>query len=100
MDHVTIKRLLEEASGEDCTPHRRNEIACMLGEATAAMTDKGYYDIDIPESGIYALINKLYYVTLQNRPEVLPTLFPVFVLACGDRDDHLIMADIDWSFEY
>lgn len=92
-----IKDLLAEAANPKCAPHRRNEIQCELGHATAAMRPNGVYDIDSREAGILVVIEHLYVDTLQNRPEILPALFPVFALACGDRDNGLIVTDIDWK---
>jgi len=92
-----LKGLLEEAARRDCSWKRRNEIQCLLGAASAAMGADGVYEIDNPEAGMHLVLGKLYTDTIQNRRELLPSLFPVFAVICGDREEGFICADVDWS---
>ncbi len=96
MDQRQIKRLLEEAAKPDCQSQRLNEIQCALGAATAAMGKDGVYKIEGREAGIHLVLNDLFVSTLEYEPELLPSLFPVFALLCGDRDSSLL-ADINWT---
>ena len=90
MKQEQIKRLLEEAAqSEDW--QRRNQIHCELADAVYS-DDK---DDDRGE-GIKVLLDSLYLSTIQNRPDRLPKLLPVFVLMCGDRDGTII-GEIDWK---
>ena len=97
MDQKQILSLLQEAASDDCTSRRANEIQCELEHATAAMTEKGYYAIDIPASGIQIVLAHLYLNTYQENRALLPTLFPAFAIMCGNRDKNSLLADIDWS---
>jgi len=54
-------------------------------------------DFEGREDGLVGLLGQIYYSTLQNRPELLPTLFPVFAIICGDREKGSIIADVDWT---
>ncbi|MFA6322034.1 MAG: hypothetical protein WCX71_00985 [Candidatus Buchananbacteria bacterium] len=97
MKQEEIKALLEEAAKPTCSSVRRNDIHCRLSEASAAMGENGVYEVDNPEAGLIVLLDRLFISTLKNRPELLPTLFPAFAVICGDRDEDLIIAQIDWS---
>ena len=97
MNQRELKVLLEEAAKPECTPRRRNSIQCLLGEASAAMGKDGVYTINGREAGMHLVLNALYVDTLNNRPELLPSLFPIFAIICGDREEGFICAHIDWS---
>jgi len=50
------------------------------------------------EEGMRLIASKLIHNMHKYRPDLLPTLFPVFAMMCGDRgDDDLVVADINWS---
>lgn len=97
MDQRELKALLEEAAKPDCSWQRRNQIQCRLGEATAAMGKNGVYKTEGREAGLLLLLEALYVTTVQNRPELLPSLFPTFAIICGDRDAKSLVAEVDWS---
>jgi len=97
MNQRELKALLEEAAAPNCSPQRRNQIQCLLGEATAAMGEDGVYKIKGRAAGLHLLLDALYVETVQHRPELLPALFPAFAIICGDRKDGHIIAKVDWS---
>jgi hypothetical protein len=97
MKQQVLKALLEEAANDNCSPQRRNEIQCELDEATAAMGEEGVYKITGREAGLSLVLDALYVHTIQNRPELLPSFFPTFAIICGDRDEGMLIADVDWS---
>ncbi|MCR4328790.1 MAG: hypothetical protein NUV53_04785 [Patescibacteria group bacterium] len=98
MNQKELKLLLQEAASPDCPWQRRNEIQCKLGEASPAMRADGVYEIDGREAGMHLVLNQLYVDTIQNRPDLLPSLFPAFAVICGDREEGIICADVDWLF--
>lgn len=97
MEQRELKALLDEAANPKCSWQRRNEIQCKLGEATAAMGKDGVYELEGREAGLHLLLEALYVSTIQNRPELLPTLFPTFAIICGDREEGILIADVDWA---
>lgn len=97
MNQKEMKTLLQEAASPDCSWRRRNEIQCKLGKASPAMQADGVYKIKGREAGMHLVLDKLYVDTIQNRPELLPLLFPAFAVICGDRQEGIICADVDWS---
>ena len=97
MDQRELKALLDEAAKPSCSWQRQNEIQCRLGEASPAMGVDGVRKIEGPVEGMQIVLDHLYTDTIQNRPDLLPALFPVFALICGDREDRTICADVDWS---
>lgn len=44
-----------------------------------------------------SILVHLFLETLENRPERMVELFPVFACLCGDPTDNLWICDIDWS---
>ena len=89
MKQQEVIALLQEAGHLDCTSQRRNEIRGLL---TSAMKN-------VPNSvGDYvAMGDYLFQQTADNRPDILPSLFPVFALICGDREyESHMMCEIDW----
>ncbi len=97
MDQNVLKALLEEAAQSNCTWERRNAIQCLLGEASVALGEDGAFESEGREAGMQLVLDKLYVDVIDHRPEVLPALFPVFALLCGDRKEGLMCADVDWS---
>jgi len=97
MNQKELKALLQEAADPNCSWQRRNEIQCKLGQASPAMGADGVYEIEGREAGMHLVLDKLYVDTIQHRPELLPSLFPVFAVICGDRKEGIICADVDWS---
>jgi len=92
-----IKELLKEAATNTWGWRRMNDIHCELADATAATGEDGVVDIDGPQAGLRLVVDALFVSTAQNRPEALPGLLPVFSLLCGDREEGILLADIDWS---
>lgn len=98
MKQRELKALLEEAAKPDCTWQRRTQIQYRLGKATGAIGNDGIYETEgQKEAGFKLLLNALYVTTVQNRPELLPTLFPTFAVICGDCEEGVLIADVDWS---
>ena len=91
MNQRDLMTLLKEAMKSECSSQRRCEIQCSLCNAI------GEYVNDPKRSVIRTLLELLYTDTLQNRPELLPTLFPFFAIVCGDHEEKYIFADVDWS---
>lgn len=97
MNQKELRDLLKEAASSDCSWERRNEIQCKLGKASPAMKADGVYKINGQKAGMHLVLEKLYVDTIRNRPELLPSLFPAFAVICGDRQEGIICADVDWS---
>jgi len=97
MKQKEIKKLLEEASGPQCTKRRRDKIQAMFMNATAfRLKDCTYENIE-SVAGIEFAMCLIYKEALSNNPEVLPSFFPLFAIACGDRKNGEVAADVDWS---
>jgi hypothetical protein len=92
MNQLEIKVLLHEASNPECSWRRRNEIQCEFEKAMVPGEDG-----EGEEAGLLLLLTSLYASTVQNRPELLPTLFPTFAIICGDRKEDMLIADVDWT---
>lgn len=97
MKQKELMALLEEAAKPDCTVRRRIDIQCLLRAATVAGKKSGGYEIRGSAGTIVAILDMLYDDTVKNRPEILPSLFPIFALLCGDREKRMETAQIDWS---
>ena len=97
MNQRELKTLLDEAAKPDCSWQRRNEIQCRFGDDSPAMRADSVYETEGRGAGMHIVLDKLYVDTIENRPELLPVLFPVFAIICGDREDGMICADVDWS---
>ena len=98
MRQEEIRALLEEAANPNCDGRRRTSIQCLLDSAMPGNNPDGSYKITGWTAGQRALLNGLYVQTLTHRPELLPTLFPVFAAICGDREDpYDRTAKVDWS---
>lgn len=93
MKQKEIRRLLEEASQLHCTWQRRNQIQCQLGEASAAVCGDG---AESRVAGLQLILDKLYVDTLKSYPGYLPKLFPVFAMICGERDNRMLVTDVNW----
>jgi len=89
-----IKTLLLEASEQQCTLFRLIEIQKEFLDACfpEGSTDEG------PECGIRLLVGQLFVEITDKRREILPTLFPFFAIACGDRNGINLTAEkINWG---
>jgi hypothetical protein len=91
MKQSYLKQLLIEASQPTCTPERRNKIHLELTQA--ALPD----EIGTPQEGVTAVLDSMYVQTIENKPQYLPALFPLFALICAERPAQCWAADIDWS---
>lgn len=97
MNQKILMALLQEASDPNCHFHRKNQIQCELKNG---MDKKGSSETTFDEGkreGLELVMGKLYNDVLDNRPDLLPSLFPVFAILCGDREPHTICSDADWS---
>ena len=93
MTQIRLKRLLEEAASQTCSAERHNAIICqLLDEAPGDLSR-----IEGEEAGIRLVLNCLWESTVQNRPDLLPSLFPAFAIMCGERKESVMIAHIDWS---
>jgi hypothetical protein len=87
-----IQALLQEAVTADWK--RANAIQCELSNATCA--GRGTVDeIGTPAAGVMTLIEHLYVELRQTNPALLPTMLPVFALACGERDNRSFLSTLD-----
>jgi len=85
-----IKRLLEEAANLECSLKKRTEIQRLLEDEIVKGEEQ--------TNGIKSVFNNLYVETIENRPELLPTLFPAFAVMCSERDDGMVITTrIDWE---
>ena len=97
MRQIEIMELLGEAAGRRCTSARRTQIACKMAESLRS-PEEGMDSEDEGKLEAFNLVfTTLWERTAQNRPALLPTLFPAFALLCGDKDDDVMLATIDWS---
>lgn len=97
MNQKELMELLQEAAKPNCSLWRRNEIGRKLYEASPATREDGALEIDGREAGMQLILSSLYQDTLENRPALLPMMFPVFAMICGDRQEGMICANVDWS---
>ena len=97
MQQEKIRELLIEASQCNCSWQRRTQIQVDLKNASAALGHDGVYEIDTKAAGLALILEKLYVDTLEVAPHILPSLFPVFALICGDREQSFVVADIEWD---
>jgi hypothetical protein len=96
MKQQRIKELLIEAADPKCTPTRCNEILCEFGEASAATGEDGKRETETPGEGIHTLLSAVFVDALESRREVIPSFFPFFAAACGDREEFSLLADVNW----
>jgi len=97
MEQRKIMELLQEAASPSCTWERQNEIHCLLGAATAALDEDGIYEVDTEAAGMSNALDCLFTDTCKNRRDQLPALFPFFATICGNREEGMLVADVDWS---
>jgi hypothetical protein len=97
MNQREVKKLLEEAAQPDCSDDRIRDIHVLLSNATAARGAGGIKEIDGPEAGLDLVVGSLFVDTIEHRRHLLPSLFPVFAFICGDREEGVMVTDVDWS---
>ncbi len=97
MKQIEIKALLIEAADPGCSWERRNAIQCELGHASPAMREDGVFEIEGRAAGMQLVLDGLYVETIRHHPGLLPTLLPAFAIICGDREEGMICANIDWT---
>ncbi len=94
MEQRKILELLNEAATLGCTPVRRDEIAALFRQAT--FEDDG--DFDGRRAGFVTVMDAVFDDTASHRPHLLPGLFPLFAVLCGDRPrTRTVLTDVDWS---
>ena len=96
MDQRAIMALLIEAT--TANDRRINEIQGLFVKA-AHGGDKEILSTKDRAAGIRIVLEKLYVDTYTENPALLPTLFPVFAIICGDKD-RTVVADVDWYVYY
>jgi hypothetical protein len=94
IDQREIKQLLMEASDPTCTEARREIIRDSLLHGLPGMPSARR---DREHLEISHVLTDLLESTIRHRPEILPSLFPFFALACGEREDNYLFAEIDWT---
>lgn len=92
MNYERIKSLLEEAVTADWK--RANAIQCELNNATCA-GEGDVIQTNTPAAGVLTLIEHLFVELRHADPSLLPTMLPVFALACGDRDRRSFVSSLD-----
>ena len=97
MKSEQIMDLLREAATPQCSNERRIEIQIELERASPSWNANGIPTLDARAEGILIVFERLYVQTLAHKPELLPIFYPVFSIICGDRPEHLMISDIDWS---
>jgi|GEM_PF-2491866 len=97
MNQGEIRARLAEAGAEECTRRRLGEIMLEFLDESPAMLSDGTYDIDGQGSLARPIIEELFISVAENRRSAFPDLFPVFAVLCGDRENGVLIADIDWS---
>lgn len=97
MEQRHVMSLLKEAASPGCHYHRRNQIQCKLSEAASEKDRTGAGFDEGKKEGIKLVLDKLYADTLEHNPELLPSLFPVFAIICGDRKKGMLCANVDWT---
>lgn len=96
MDQQRIKELLYEAARLTASEYIRfSQIQCELGDAIYKTTS-GSVNEDKTDS-LRLILDQALVATRNHRPDLLPTLFPVIAIICGDRLEGKIVADPDWS---
>lgn len=94
MKSEEIIRLLDEA--RTCDGKRFTQIMVAFGHATAAYdAEHELFEASTPAAWIETLIGALLVQVRNFRPDSFPALYPVFKMACGDRDQRYILADLD-----
>jgi len=83
MNQWELKRLLDEAASPDTSRFRKGQIGGKLEQLASIWASP--------------VIRKLYTDTINNRPDLLPSLFPFFAIVCGYRDAGSSLPNIDWS---
>ena len=94
MKQEMIMGLLKEAADPNCSTERQNGICCELEDNVYG--DEEWND-DLRGGGMKLIVNVVFMFTVKNRPEILPSLFPVFAILCGDREDLIHCSEVDWS---
>ena len=93
MNQLVLKLLLEKASDSECSSELRNAIHCTLERS---VDPKGVLEAE-ERRVLKTLLGKFFVETCRARPDLLPSLFPVFAMICGERARNKIFADINWS---
>ncbi len=96
MNQRHVLTLLKQAAESGCVPELRENILEQLQDSLF-----GKAEFVIGWSGTSALdeaMEKLFTEVSEHRPSLLPVLFPLFAILCGDREGEAeFFADIDWS---
>lgn len=92
MKQARIKALLIEASQPACPEGRRVAIQGLLGRELPKDPDD-----DARMEGLSLVFSQLYDSARRHRPDLLLSLFPVFAILCGDRDEGSVVCDVEWS---
>ncbi len=94
MNPEELMCLLTEASQKNCSQKRRVEILSFL---LAPLAD----DVEEENNEVYRYwrlyISDLYNDMVNNRPNLLPALYPAFAKLCGPRKNGSFTAPINFS---
>ena len=97
MDQKALLFLLKEASEPECPAERIIDIAISLKGQIKRDDSDDSDSINTRYEGMCLVFEALFNKTLDNNPGYLPKLFPVFALLCGDKEDDMLVAKIDWT---
>ena len=89
---MEIRDLLLEASDVDCSPERRLAIRNHLLKKSHGGRAGDREHIEVGH-----ILKEVFDDAAVNRPDFLPYLFPLFAVACGDRETNYDIAKVDWS---
>lgn len=89
-----ILRLLMEASHPGCSVERWARIHVELG--SLAEPDDGTAEGTGRHEAFAALLGMVFVEALRHAPHILPYLFPIFATLCGEREEGVIIAEVDW----
>lgn len=83
MKQGQILELLKELAEPDCTLRRCATIHGLLTDAAAG----GNTVEDDMKGGMAVIMDALFVQTMMNNSALFPSLFPIFAMICGDRED-------------
>ena len=92
MKQKDIMALLKEAAEPRCALKRRKAILADLQKEVFGPSN------DSRRLGLDIILGAAFKTTLEAKPDHLVSLFPVFALLCGDRQENEVVAsEVDFS---
>ncbi|MBT6301169.1 MAG: hypothetical protein HOJ15_01945 [Candidatus Jacksonbacteria bacterium] len=96
MDQKRIKKLLDEASRDDCTQARHVDILQELCIAASHMLASGNQLFSDPDKFVQFFLSTLYYEALAHSPGHLSSFFTAFAMLCGNRGPDETFPSVNW----